>query len=114
MVLFTTGKTLFHALSKRSGHKVSKKYRVIRARTRSVIRKLGNIRSVKVLPTSTILKHAITPLDPVSAARELGVTHVVDGNIQLLGHRIQAADRVCAPTDPPRGVPVRLDVRCEL
>lgn len=50
----------------------------------SLITVLGRIEDVTVLPTSAILRYA-AGADPAGACRELGVRHVLQGNVQKRG-----------------------------
>ena len=55
----------------------------------AVINQLGASSELLVRPTSTVMRYAKQPMDPLLAARELNVQVVVDGSIQKLGQRLR-------------------------
>ena len=55
----------------------------------ALITKLSNIRRILVRPTSSVLKYAQGPHDPVTAARELDVCYVLEGRIRRAGERVR-------------------------
>jgi eukaryotic-like serine/threonine-protein kinase len=54
----------------------------------ALITRLSAIRSFAVRPTSSVLRYG-SETDPVVAARELGVTFVLDGRVRRVGDRIR-------------------------
>src|SRR5439155_5125454 len=52
----------------------------------ALITMLANLEDVAVAPTSAILKYTAGS-DPAQACRDLGVRHVLQGNVQKLGAR---------------------------
>ena len=57
--------------------------------TDAVITKLSNIRQLPVRPTDVVIRYADSKVDPMQAARELGVDSLVSGKIQKSGDRIR-------------------------
>ena len=55
----------------------------------ALITKLSNIRRILVRPTSSVLKYAQGPHDPLIAARELDVHYVLEGRIRRAGERVR-------------------------
>ena len=55
----------------------------------ALITKLSNIRRILVRPTSSVLKYAQGPHDPLVAARELDVHYVLEGRIRRAGERVR-------------------------
>ena len=55
----------------------------------ALITKLSNIRRILVRPTSSVLKYAQGPHDPVTAARELDVHYVLEGRLRHAGERVR-------------------------
>jgi TolB-like protein/DNA-binding winged helix-turn-helix (wHTH) protein/Flp pilus assembly protein TadD len=55
----------------------------------AVITKLSNIRQLPVRPTDVVIRYADPRVDPMQAARELGVDSLVSGKIQKSGNRIR-------------------------
>jgi eukaryotic-like serine/threonine-protein kinase len=55
----------------------------------ALITKLSNIRRILVRPTSSVLKYAQGPHDPLTAARELDVHYVLEGRIRRAGERVR-------------------------
>ncbi len=55
----------------------------------ALITKLSNIRRILVRPTSSVLKYAQGPHDPLVAARELDVHYVLEGRIRHAGERVR-------------------------
>jgi Tol biopolymer transport system component/TolB-like protein/Flp pilus assembly protein TadD len=55
----------------------------------ALIIKLSNIRRILVRPTSSVLKYAQGPHDPLTAARELDVCYVLEGRIRRAGERVR-------------------------
>ena len=55
----------------------------------AVITKLSNIRQLPVRPTDVVIRYADSKVDPMQAARELGVDSLVSGKIQKSGDRIR-------------------------
>ena len=54
----------------------------------ALITRLSSIRSFAVRPTSSVLRYG-ADADPLVAARELGVTYVLDGRVRRVGDRIR-------------------------
>lgn len=57
--------------------------------TDAVITKLSNIRQLPVRPTDVVMRYADPKVDPMQAARELGVDSLLSGKIQKSGDRIR-------------------------
>ncbi len=55
----------------------------------AVINQLGASSELLVRPTSTVMRYAKQPMDPLLAARELNVQVVVDGSIQKFGQKLR-------------------------
>jgi TolB-like protein/Flp pilus assembly protein TadD len=55
----------------------------------AVITKLSNVRQLPVRPTDVVIRYADPKVDPLQAARELGVDSVLTGKIQKSGDRIR-------------------------
>lgn len=55
----------------------------------AIITKLSNIRQMPVRPTDVAVRYSDGKVDPVRAARELGVDSVLTGKIQQAGNRIR-------------------------
>ncbi len=55
----------------------------------AVINQLGASGELLVRPTSTVMRYAKQPVDPLLAARELNVQVVVDGSIQKFGQKLR-------------------------
>ena len=55
----------------------------------AVINQLGARGELLVRPTSTVMRYAKQPVDPLLAARELNVQVVVDGSIQKFGQKLR-------------------------
>src|SRR5713101_702975 len=54
-----------------------------------IITRLGQVTDVDVRPTSSVLKYAEREVDPVEAARDLGVDSVLLGRITKSGERVR-------------------------
>ncbi len=55
----------------------------------AVINELGAGGALLIRPTSTVLRYAKQPIDPLLAARELNVQVIVDGSIQKFGPKLR-------------------------
>ena len=55
----------------------------------AVITKLSNLRQLPVRPTDVVIRYADPKVDPMQAARELGVDSLLSGKIQTSGNRIR-------------------------
>jgi TolB-like protein/DNA-binding winged helix-turn-helix (wHTH) protein/Flp pilus assembly protein TadD len=55
----------------------------------AVITKLSNLRQLPVRPTDVVIRYADPKVDPMQAARELGVDSLLSGKIQKAGDRIR-------------------------
>jgi serine/threonine protein kinase/tetratricopeptide (TPR) repeat protein len=55
----------------------------------AIINQLGASGELLVRPTSTVMRYAKQPVDPLLAARELNVQVVVDGSIQKFGQKLR-------------------------
>jgi len=71
-----------------------------------LITKLSNLRQISVRPTSAIRKYVATGQDAVTAAQDLGVESILDGNIQRLGDRIRVTVQLINAHD---GLPLWAD-----
>lgn len=72
----------------------------------ALITKLSNLRQISVRPTSAIRKYVATGQDAVTAAQDLGVESILDGNIQRLGDRIRVTVQLINAHD---GLPLWAD-----
>ena len=59
--------------------------------TDAVISRLASLHDLAVRPTSSVLKYAQGPADPVKAAQELGVQSVLDGTYQSAGGSVRVS-----------------------
>jgi TolB-like protein/DNA-binding winged helix-turn-helix (wHTH) protein/Flp pilus assembly protein TadD len=55
----------------------------------AVITKLSNLRQLPVRPTDVVIRYAGPKVDPMQAAREMGVDSLLSGKIQKAGDRIR-------------------------
>lgn len=55
----------------------------------AVITKLSNIRQLAVRPTDVVIRYSDPKVDPIAAAREMGVDSVLSGKIQKSGDRMR-------------------------
>jgi TolB-like protein/DNA-binding winged helix-turn-helix (wHTH) protein/Flp pilus assembly protein TadD len=55
----------------------------------AVITKLSNIRQLPVRPTDVVIRYNDSRVDPIAAAREMGVDSVLSGKIQKAGDRMR-------------------------
>jgi DNA-binding winged helix-turn-helix (wHTH) protein/TolB-like protein/Flp pilus assembly protein TadD len=62
--------------------------------TESLINRLGALPGVVVPPLSSVRRFAGTATDPLQAARELGVTAVLDGHLQIDRDRLRVTARL--------------------
>jgi TolB-like protein/DNA-binding winged helix-turn-helix (wHTH) protein/Flp pilus assembly protein TadD len=62
--------------------------------TESLINRLGMLSEVIVLPFSSVRRFAGTAIEPLQAARELGVASVLDGHVQIDQNRLRATARL--------------------
>jgi len=64
-----------------------------------LITKLSTLRQVQVRPTSAIIRFTNTSQDSVTAARELNVSAVLEGNIQRIGDRVRVTVQLVSASD---------------
>jgi TolB-like protein/DNA-binding winged helix-turn-helix (wHTH) protein/Flp pilus assembly protein TadD len=62
--------------------------------TESLINQLGMLPGVVVLPLSSVRRFAGNAVDPLQAARELGVAAVLDGHVQIDRNRLRVTARL--------------------
>ncbi|HEX8650483.1 MAG TPA: protein kinase [Pyrinomonadaceae bacterium] len=55
----------------------------------ALITRLSSIRSLRVRPTSSVLRYSKDDTDPLAAGRELNADYVVDGHLRRVGDRIR-------------------------
>jgi len=55
----------------------------------ALITRLSGIRSLRVRPTSSVLRYTAPETDPLAAGRELNVDYIVDGHLRRVGDRIR-------------------------
>jgi serine/threonine protein kinase/Flp pilus assembly protein TadD len=55
----------------------------------ALITRLSGIRSLRMRPTSSVLRYTSADTDPLAAGRELNVDYVVDGHLRRVGDRIR-------------------------
>jgi TolB-like protein/Tfp pilus assembly protein PilF len=65
----------------------------------ALISRLGGLRGVAVSPLSSVRAFDSLNQDPVAAGAELGVEHVLDGSIQIVGGRIRVSARLVDVAD---------------
>lgn len=65
----------------------------------AVINQLGARGELLVRPTTTVMRYAKQPMDPLLAARELNVHVVVDGSIQKFGQKLRVHVQVWNAAD---------------
>lgn len=65
----------------------------------SLIARLSTVPRLEVRPTGSVLRFAGPEQDPQRAARELGVTWIVDGSLQRRGDRLRVTARLVRAAD---------------
>ncbi len=55
----------------------------------ALITRMGNIKQIKIRPTSAVMKYDRADQDPVAAGRELNVEAVLEGSIRRAGERVR-------------------------
>lgn len=65
----------------------------------AVITKLSNIRQMPVRPTDVVIRYNDPKVDPMAAAREMGVDSVLSGKIQKSGNRIRVTVQLVRTQD---------------
>jgi TolB-like protein/DNA-binding winged helix-turn-helix (wHTH) protein/Tfp pilus assembly protein PilF len=65
----------------------------------AVITKLSNIRQLPVRPTDVAIRYGDPKVDPMQAAREMGVDSVLSGKIQKAGERIRVTVQLVRVSD---------------
>jgi serine/threonine-protein kinase len=65
----------------------------------AVITRVAQVHSLIVRPTSSVLKYAGAPTDPLIAGREQGAESVVDGRVQHVGNRIRVSVQLLRVVD---------------
>jgi DNA-binding winged helix-turn-helix (wHTH) protein/TolB-like protein/Tfp pilus assembly protein PilF len=65
----------------------------------ALITKLSNMRQLNIRPTSAVRKYGARDLDPMAAARELGVEAVLEGSVQRLGEEVRVTVQLVSVKD---------------
>lgn len=65
----------------------------------NLIYRLGNLRTIIVRPTSSVMRYDVSKVDVVSVGRELRVDAVLEGSFQQLGDRVRLTVRLVSTLD---------------
>jgi serine/threonine-protein kinase len=65
----------------------------------AIITRLANVRRLRVRPTSAILPYRSDPVDAQTAARQLGVSYVLAGTVQVVTQRLRVSVQLLRATD---------------
>ena len=65
----------------------------------ALITRLSNVEQLSVRPTSAVRRYIGGRIDPVAAGKELGVEHVLDGNVQRIADRILVSVQLVSVED---------------